>query len=183
MDIAKIKQQVYVKIPKVRELDIAAALDMFLNDHKVIGVLTDTELDLTDYADRKLAIPTSINQVNTVYLNGSILPYANYDELNLVNGSAYYTGEDGYLYFNFDLDKTNDVLVIRGKVGVSSIADYEDKWYSVCINYVLKELYLSNKYLDAERYKIYSTEYDKQVRIVQGKNRQKPKMNFMTRDF
>lgn len=182
MDVAKIKQQVYVKIPKVRELDIAAALDMFLNEHKVTGVLTDTTLNLEDYANRKIAVPSAINQVNAVYLNGSLIAYANYDELSYTVGQAYYTGEDGWMYFNFDVDKDNDVIVIRGKVGISTIVEYEDKWTACCIYYVLKELY-SGKYKDVEQYSLTMREYEKQKRIVFGKNRQKPKMNFMTRSF
>lgn len=181
MDIAKVKQQIYAKIPTARDMDIASAIDMFLHSHKVTGVLTDTIIALDDYdvTNKRIALPSAINEVSAVYVNDTLIPYAYKDILSSVGVNAYFTGEDGYLYFNFDLDTVNDVLKVYGKVGVSLLADYEDKWFSCCVHFILKELYYSNSYLNAELYKIHSIEYDKQVKLCLRVNRQKLRMNFM----
>lgn len=181
MDIAKIKQQIYAKIPTARDKDIAAALDMFLHSHKVTGVLTDVIVALTDYdeTNKCIALPSAINEVSAVYVNDTLIPYTYNNILSTVGQNAYYTGEDGTLYFNFELDKDNDQLKVRGKVGVSSIADYEDKWFSCCVHFLLKELYQSEKYLNVELFKLSSIEYDKQFKLCLRTNRQKLRMSFM----
>ena len=185
MDIAKLKQQIWSKIPKARDLDIASAIDLFMHSHKVTGVLTDTAIDLDDYdvTNRRIALPSAINEVSAVYVNGSLIPYTYKDSLSSAETNAYFTGEDGYLYFNFDIDKVNDTLSVYGKVGVSSIADYEDKWFSCCVHFLLKELYQSDSYLNVEFFKLHSLEYDKQLKLCLGTSRQKLRMNFMKKSI
>jgi hypothetical protein len=190
MDIDAIKKHLFYEIPNLRDIDVNAALDMFLLEHKLLGVQTMDILDTTDYdsTTSSLLLPTNIISVVDVYLNGLKLKRLRREELNVTFDIGYCLGEDGILYFNFDLIPNlalpparyePDELKVFAKKTSAALIDYEDKWLIVAIKYCLQKFYKHPLYFNSDLYSISYNEYMTAKRLVGSQNRQSMKMSFM----
>lgn len=190
MDINRVKAQLFFAITSLQEYDVNATIDMFLLEHKLLGRTTGLRLTTLDYdsTTKSLALPTNVLSVSEMYYNDIKLKSYRRDDLYNSSEIGYSLGEDGVIFFNFDINPdmtimpsgyVADDINVFAKVTVDSISDYEDKWLPVCVKYCLKELYKSQKYRDSELYVIANNDYNRLYRQIGSLNRQKLSMQFM----
>ena len=181
MLLSRINQQIFAKLPDVRQLDINVALDMFKLEHNMQGVEKFNILDLTDYdsTTKSIALSSDILQVFKVFLNETEIPFSNYDQLNTQYYNAYYLGEDSILYLNFDIDTTIDEIKLQARFQITDIADYPDKWLAPCIHFVFKEIYTMKQYYNLDQFLMHRDAYDRLIKSVGSMNKSKTTMAFM----
>jgi hypothetical protein len=182
MDKSFIIGQVTNRIKNVQVLDIGAAVQEYMELHKINGltrgIVTVSTVGWTS-ATKSFTVPSNVFAVNEVYVDGELIPQTLTDEEIVGDEISVYTKckvhPSGTIYFNFYLwDTAALVTKLTATIYDTTLTvdTLPDKHSLAALYFVLYSLYSKAEYLNEQLrkdyYNQYLTAYEKVKTVNQG---------------
>lgn len=173
-----IVKKVTNKLPQASAIEIQDEINNFLNELSLeIEIDTETEIDLSAESNlQEIDIPDSVITVHEVYLNDTLIPgtmtWQDYKEENYTDNSVcLVSNKQKKIYFPVALDSGSDTLKLKTRINYtettalssSDTIAIKEHYIPAMIFYILKELYLYDKYADANKFILYDQKYRLQL--------------------